>query len=183
MSYLIWANWGLLTRPASIAAPPRPWFPPWLPPWLPKFPKLAGIPLSKYSTALSVLLKAALKAYTHFSLGNPMDMSSVIWASDWALSWLFLTSFFYYLFYSFFSTGFSTSIGFSSFFLGSGFWIMRECTWICDMTTRKSVSLMPSFSIVSSLFVVFPLKMIFWDSTGNPFSLLTFYFSTEIWGY
>jgi len=41
---------------------------------------LAGIPLIKYSTALSVSLKAALKAATHFYLSKPIDISSVILA-------------------------------------------------------------------------------------------------------
>lgn len=37
--------------------------------------RLEGIPLIRYYTALSVLLKAALKAATHFSLSKPMLIS------------------------------------------------------------------------------------------------------------
>ena len=43
------------------------------------------------------------------------------------------------------------------FCLGLRFLREDESTWTCDMTTRKSVSLMPSFSMVSSLTMVFPL--------------------------
>ena len=62
------------------------------------------------------------------------------------------------------------------FFFNFGFGLRllrkRGCTATWVMTTRKSVSLSPSFSIFSSLLVVLPLKMIFCDSTGCPFSSL-----------
>lgn len=52
-------------------------------------------------------------------------------------------------------------------------------TWV--ITTRKSVSFRANFSIFSSLVVVLPLKIIFWVSTGCPFSSRIFSLSSAIW--
>ena len=40
------------------------------------------LPFNKYSAALSGLFQAAFKAFTHWSLGNPIDISSLTWDSS-----------------------------------------------------------------------------------------------------
>ena len=92
---------------------------------------------------------------------------------------------------SFFSSGldsfFSSCLGctgstfYSTLLLGCGFYIDMRYTATCVITTRKSVSLNPIFSMVSSLLVVLPLKISFCDSTGWPFSILIFSLSSRIW--
>lgn len=77
---LILANWGELIRAASIEASRAGGDPPDEPPepaaggaWLPG-PTPAGMPLIKYSTALSGLWKAATSAFTTWSLVKPIPI-------------------------------------------------------------------------------------------------------------
>lgn len=64
------------------------------------------------------------------------------------------------------------------FFFNFGLWLRflttSTCTLTCVITTKKSDSFSPSFSIWSSLVVVFPLKIIFWESAARPFSFYNF---------
>lgn len=69
-------------------------------------------PFNKYSTALSGLFHAAFKALTTWSLGNPIDMSSVTTAS---FGWF---SAFGYDFCSGFDYGFDSA--FFYYWMGSG---------------------------------------------------------------
>jgi hypothetical protein len=72
--------------------------------------------------------------------------------------------------------------GFAILF-GFGRRLLRErkdtATWA--ITTMKSVSLMPNFSIVSSLAAVFPLKTILSVSAASPFASWIFVFSVWIY--
>ena len=66
------------------------------------------------------------------------------------------------------------------------FWIrvskfVKMVTLTVAMTTRKSLSLILSFSMLSSLWVAFPLNTIFWLSSSKPLSSLIFYFICRIW--